>query len=1182
MIQPSELIALAREVQQDLADSGLPPTFARLYSQYTRLKAGQPGLTSWRDNEFDNLLNETLRLVEAGFIQKEANDPNWRSGMRRVGELLEWLSLPDLNRDRLPLQLLSAAAYQLAGYPARASGLLTEVANEETESQILHALLKADFQNLLHLLTNYWGTNDSLNISSLTERASTEGDSFKIDLHYIIIREVASALGILCAEFRWGNERRLQRAISKLSSASKALLNNDNSYSWLLSKFCAEVAATYAGSSIRTYLLTITERVSEEGRRVLERYLRQKYIECKSLVWQSQMRGIESLASTESFALCTPTGSGKTTIAEIAILQSLFPLEQSETAPLAIYLVPSRALAAEVEAKLSRLLKKVNNNRQVIVTGLYGGSDWGPTDAWLTATDPTVLICTYEKAEALMRFLGAFFLRRVSLAIIDEAHMVQFAGSRISLQNSENRSLRLELLGARMFTFLEQRHSRIIALSAVASEMESALAHWISGQSGTEPVKVSYRSTRQLIGRLECQNGRFEIQYDLLDSATLRFTREQSDTPYIQNPFPVCPSIPRRFQIANVSEEMYLRPYLFWAAMHLATPDSRNRQRAVLISLMQGIDGYAKDFLDLLDRHWANVEKPQFFAIPINDKLEIWQKCLDSCEDYFGLESREYRLLQKGIIVHHGKMPGVMARLLIDLIDQRIIHLVLATSTLSEGVNLPFEIVLIPKLQRRDTDTNSNLCISIRDFSNLAGRAGRPGFGTEGRCLVLMRAGNQSRILQDYNRLIQALQEPSEGLQNPKSPLAELLLHLRERWSSISNSNSDADFINWLDQTAPLRVSTNEAIDSLDSLDSALLSMIVESEQIMAVELTPDDLEVRLQDIWQHSYAYYASNEQERLSGFLSRRGRAIKTTIYPNYSNRRQLYRTGLPPISGSRLLAIYPEIIDHLRTSEQYANWNSDERFNFIQQLAELLSSIPKFELRDPTYPRNATWRDVLRWWLDPNPQNFPSSTQVSKWHNHINQNFLYRFNWGFGSIISLAIDEASGGQLVEPTLETWSSVGLPWIAFWIKELITWGTLDPVAAYLLAKSREVITRPVARQQASIYYEQMENLSPNEKLNAVTIRDWTQQAFPYNSPDPTPSPPRNIPVTLLRNFSNSEISQWKVLPVEISNRLVWFDPAGFKLAESEKPAIWEKKYLDKYDFVLHSNRQIVESSPYL
>ncbi len=664
MIQTSELIALAREVQQELADSGLPPAFARLYSHYTRLKARQPGLTSWRDNEFDDFLKETLRLIEAVFIQKQADDQNWRSGMRRVGELLEWLSLPDLNRDRLPLKLLSASAYQLAGYPARASGLLNEEVIEETESQILRALLKTDFPRLLHLLTDYWSRNELSDVSSLTEP-----ESFANNIHYIIIREITSAFGILCAEFRWGNERRLARAISKLSSASKALLNNDNSYSWLLSKFCAEVASTYVNSAMRVYLSEITERVSEEGRRVLERYLRQKYIECKSLVWQSQMRGIASLASTDSFTLCTPTGSGKTTIAEIAILQSLFPLEQSETEPLAIYLVPSRALAAEVEAKLSRLLKRVNNNQQVIVTGLYGGTDWAPTDAWLTATDPTVLICTYEKAEALMRFLGVFFLRRLSLVIVDEAHMVQFSGSRVSLQNSENRALRLELLGARLFAFLEERNSRIIALSAVASEMESALSHWISGQSNTEPVKVSYRSTRQLIGRLECQNGRFEIQYDLLDGATLRFTRDLGDTPYIQNPFPVCPLIPQKFQKVGVTEEMYLRPYLFWAAMQLAAPDSRNQQRAVLISLMKGIDGYAQDFLDLLNRNWANIQKPQFFITPTDEKLEIWQNCLASCEDYFGSESREYRLLQRGIIVHHGKMPGLMARLLIDLIN---------------------------------------------------------------------------------------------------------------------------------------------------------------------------------------------------------------------------------------------------------------------------------------------------------------------------------------------------------------------------------------------------------------------------------------------------------------------------------------------------------------------------------
>jgi hypothetical protein len=44
-------------------------------------------------------------------------------------------------------------------------------------------------------------------------------------------------------------------------------------------------------------------------------------------------------------------------------------------------------------------------------------------------------------------------------------------------------------------------------------------------------------------------------------------------------------------------------------------------------------------------------------------------------------------------------------------------------------------------------------------------------------------------------------------------------------------------------------------------------------------------------------------------------------------------------------------------------------------------------------------------------------------------------------------------------------------PWIAFWIKELITWGTLDPVAAFLLARG-DAIDRPHAEADARAYYD--------------------------------------------------------------------------------------------------------------
>jgi hypothetical protein len=62
-----------------------------------------------------------------------------------------------------------------------------------------------------------------------------------------------------------------------------------------------------------------------------------------------------------------------------------------------------------------------------VITGLYGGTDWGITDNWLTTETPTVLIATVEKAEALMRYVGRLLIHRLALLIIDEAHQVVVA-----------------------------------------------------------------------------------------------------------------------------------------------------------------------------------------------------------------------------------------------------------------------------------------------------------------------------------------------------------------------------------------------------------------------------------------------------------------------------------------------------------------------------------------------------------------------------------------------------------------------------------------------------------------------------------------------------------------------------------------------------------------------------------
>ncbi|MFN6530088.1 hypothetical protein [Nostoc sp. ChiSLP03a] len=343
-------------------------------------------------------------------------------------------------------------------------------------------------------------------------------------------------------------------------------------------------------------------------------------------------------------------------------------------------------------------------------------------------------------------------------------------------------------------------------------------------------------------------------------------------------------------------------------------------------------------------------------------------------------------------------------------------------------------------------------------------------------------------------------------------------------------------------------------------------------------------MEEQLQKIWHRSFAHYASREQERLENLFIRRGRALKTEIYKDMSQRRRLYRTSLPPCDANQLLNLYPRLKEQLAVSGDYAIWTVEERFNYIQNIVSILTSLSKFKLSNTS--GNVTWNEILRWWLDHHtaPKK-PSVSQISKWHSYISQNFGYRFNWGLGSIIALAIDEAFGGELVESSLENWSQTGLPWIVFWMKELIVWGTLDPVAAYLLAKAEDVTTRKQAEELAQTYYHYISEREsePNEYLNAVNIKNWVEQS--YSSVErhlPIPKAPNRINVNLLKNFSKAPSKNWRVVPVEIGDDIQWFDLAGFPLAICQKPEKWQSYFLNTYDFMLDAENRFVSSKIYV
>jgi len=191
-------------------------------------------------------------------------------------------------------------------------------------------------------------------------------------------------------------------------------------------------------------------------------------------------------------------------------------------------------------------------------------------------------------------------------------------------------------------------------------------------------------------------------------------------------------------------------------------------------------------------------------------------------------------------------MPGLLARRLKVAIDRGNVRVVIATSTLTEGVNIPVNTLLIPSVHR------SNTVFTVNEFSNLIGRAGRPGVATEGNALVVLpereyrgrsREFVWNRTWDGYEQLVEELQEATElastgdlsvedGTAN--SALAILLERVRDAWEELSGSDDNEEFADWLEETAVVDGDggDDDSEKLLDTLDGLLIAAIQEIEQM--------------------------------------------------------------------------------------------------------------------------------------------------------------------------------------------------------------------------------------------------------------------------------------------------------------------------------------------------------------
>ena len=397
-----ERLEVANTARVALAlENELSASQARSYVRCLQIGWNVPTI-QWSQRDSVGQLGDARQLLHAAEIFREIEGPAAPRTIdcyRRAGEVFEWLARSaDATRTMAPLELFAAAAFQLGGLPAMASGLLAQIEPEESGSALFASFLRADFDEVLARSTSFWRNQPEFTTAEASRQILIEEADDRLAWYFTV--ELVRAIGLFADSLRRGDDTRLALARAKLKALDAMAVRTFSDDVSMLVTLLHQVGAGFVDASIYSPIRQLVDLNPDRSGRLLA-FARDQYSRGRGILWSSQRSGLDRLLSNSSFALCTPTGSGKTLVANLGLVKELMLRDHGDVMPLALYLVPSRALAGEVEAKLTSEL-----GRDLIITGLYGGSDWGITDYWLNADKPTVLIATVEKADALMRYLA--------------------------------------------------------------------------------------------------------------------------------------------------------------------------------------------------------------------------------------------------------------------------------------------------------------------------------------------------------------------------------------------------------------------------------------------------------------------------------------------------------------------------------------------------------------------------------------------------------------------------------------------------------------------------------------------------------------------------------------------------------------------------------------------------------
>lgn len=374
----------------------------------------------------------------------------------------------------------------------------------------------------------------------------------------------------------------------------------------------------------------------------------------------------------KSVLMTTPTASGKTLIAMMAIYQALKKNKK------AVYLTPLRALASEKYHDM-KVLENLDFGRKIEVMAATG--DYDSPGKELAAAD--VIILTNEKMDTLFRH-NAEWLDDIGLFVSDEVHLI----------GDKERGATLEI----MLTKIRKHYpeSQIVTLSAtVANSYE--IADWLA----CELIESDWRPTKLVEGVYE--HGMIRMK----DGTTFKVNSS---------------GISSAVDLAIDSVDGGGQALIF--------AETRKRAASLAAKAAEGI--YKR--LDKGARELA-----------VKASSEILAR-----EDDSEITKTLAKLVSKGVAFHHAGLAPSSREIVESSFRKGVIKLLTATPTLAAGVNLPARRVVISSILRYDSEYGRNLPISVLEYKQLCGRAGRPQYDTSGEAIIISESGANAEELYDH------------------------------------------------------------------------------------------------------------------------------------------------------------------------------------------------------------------------------------------------------------------------------------------------------------------------------------------------------------------------------------------------------------------------------------------------